>query len=46
MKGKKIPYAVIIDTDGKVITEINGVLPKKDYLDIIQKAVVDTLGHK
>ena len=46
MKGKKIPYAVIIDVDGKILTEINGVLPKKDYLDIIQKAVVDTLGHK
>ncbi|MCR5382904.1 MAG: thioredoxin family protein [Lentisphaeria bacterium] len=46
MKGKKIPYAVIIDVNGKVITEINGVLPKKDYLDIVQKAVVDTIGHK
>ena len=46
MKGKNIPYAVIIDTDGKIITEINGVLPKKDYLDIIQKAVVGNLGHK
>ena len=46
MKGKKIPYAVIIDVNGKVITEINGVLPKKDYLDIVQKAVADTLSHK
>ncbi|MBR4901414.1 MAG: thioredoxin family protein [Victivallales bacterium] len=46
LKGKKIPYAVIIDTDGKIITQIEGVLPKKDYLDIIQKAVVGTLGHK
>ena len=46
MKGKKIPYAVIITPDGKIITEINGVLPKKDYLDIIQKAVAGDLGHK
>ena len=46
MKGKNIPYAVIIDVNGKVITEINGVLPKKDYLEIIQKAVAGDLGHK
>jgi thioredoxin-related protein len=46
MKGKKIPYAVIITPDGKIITEINGVLPKKDYLEIIQKAVAGDLGHK
>ena len=46
MKGKNIPYAVIIDINGKVITEINGVLPKKDYLEIIQKAVAGDLGHK
>ena len=46
MKGKKIPYAVIIDADGKVIKEIEGVLPKNDYLDIIQKAVAGNLGHK
>ena len=46
MKGKNIPYAVIIDVNGKVITEIAGVLPKKDYLDIIQKAVAGELGHK
>ena len=46
MKGKKIPYAVIIDADGKVIKEIEGVPPKNDYLDIIQKAVAGNLGHK
>ena len=46
MKGKKIPYAVIIDADGKVITQIEGVLPKNDYLDIIQKAVAGNLSHK
>jgi len=46
MKGKKLPYAVIIDPDGKIITEIDGILPKSEYLDKIQKAVVDPLGHK
>ena len=46
MKGKKIPYAVIIDADGKVIKEIEGVLPKNDYQDINQKAVAGNLGHK
>ena len=37
---------VIIDADGKIITEIDGVLPKKDYLDIIQKAVTGNLDKK
>ncbi len=46
MKGKKLPYAVIIDAEGKIITQIEGILPKNDYLDIIQKAVVGNLGHK
>ncbi len=46
MKGKKLPYAVIIDAEGKVITQIEGVLPKNEYLDIIQKAVAGNLGHK
>ena len=46
MKGKKLPYAVIIDAEGKIITQIEGLLPKNDYLDIIQKAVSGNLDNK
>ena len=46
LKGKKLPCAVIINTDGKIITEIDGILPKNEYIDKILKALPDTLSHK
>lgn len=46
LKGKKLPCAVIISPDGKIITEIDGVLPKNEYIDKITKAVPAELGHK
>ena len=46
LKGKKLPCAVIISPDGKINTEIDGVLPKNEYIDKITKAVPAELGHK
>ncbi|MBR6059387.1 MAG: thioredoxin family protein [Lentisphaeria bacterium] len=46
LAGKKTPSAVIIEPNGKIICEINGVLPKNEYLDKIRTAVAGSLGHK
>ena len=46
MKGKKIPTAVIINDEGKILCEISGVIPKNEYLDKVRAAVTGTVGHK
>ena len=46
LKGKKVPTAVIIDADGKILCEISGVLPKNEYLDKIRAAIADDTTGK